>query len=693
MKFIELLLDQRDRWILWLPVGMAAGIGGYFSLGFEPPLWIGVATLIALLIPLSMFYRNKAAILLWLPFFLIVLGFTVAQWRTWTVSAPVLERKTYPLMLQGEVEVVDAMPKASYRIVLGDVTYDDGGKPLPQNPMPERVRIKLKSGKEPPAAGDVVKVKAMLLPLSPPVLPGAYDFQRHAFFEGIGATGFAIADVEIVKPKESGYFFASLRRYLRTHIKAAMENSDAAAITIALLDGEDKDISKETFDVIRTAGIAHLIAISGLQVTLVTGFFFFVVRFLLASIPYIALRFPIKKITAFIAMCGAIFYMMLIGNSVSAERSVIMVCVVMIAVMLDRDPFTLRLAAFAAAVMLLLQPEILFGASFQMSFAAVVALIAFYESTRDWWSRGYENRKWYATAGLYILASMATTLIATLATASLALFHFLKTPLFPGMVANLVAVPLSSFVTMPTAIVGSFLMPLGLEKVPLKLAEWSVMTIIRTAEIVSQWPYALYHTGAWPMWILVMICLGGLWICLWLGRVRWLGLIPALLGLLLIPVMPRADVLVSDSGKLFAVRGEKDVLWVSSGRAEKFARQSWAEREGQAGIRFWAEEGAPVVCDDEACLYKGKGRLVSFVKSYTALEKDCSAADIVISNLYIRRSLCGKPAVLIDRVAIKRRGAQALYFQENDTVLIRTVRNERGSRPWNVSGKRLKNSH
>ncbi|MCE9507579.1 MAG: ComEC family competence protein [Alphaproteobacteria bacterium] len=690
MKFAEpllaSLLKQRERWILWTPVALALGVGGYFSLRFEPPLWSGFLALVLLTALIAPFYKNKLAVLLWLPFCLIALGFTAASLRTWTVSAPVLERKTYPLLLQGRVAAVDALPEQTYRIVLDRLRYDTE-KLLPQNPMPERLRIKLKKGNAPPAAGDVVRLKAMLLPLSPPVLPGAYDFQRHAFFDGIGATGFAISDADIIFPGDRGFFFESLRRYLRTHIRAGIENSDAAAITIALLDGEDQDISKETYSAIRTAGIAHLIAISGLQVTLVTGFFFFLVRALLASVPYIALRWPVKKITAFIAMCGAIFYMLLIGSSISAERSVIMVCVVMTAIMLDRDPFTLRLAAFAAAAVLLFQPESLFGASFQLSFAAVVALIAFYESTRDWWSLGHEDRGWFAKAGLYILGSLATTLVATLATAALGLYHFLRTPLFPGLVANLIAVPLSSFVTMPAAITASFLMPLGLEKIPLKVAEWSVVVIIRTAETVSQWPYVVYHADAWQMWILVMMCFGGLWICLWRDKMRWLGVLPVLAGIILIPLTPRADILASEGGKIFAVRDDKGVLWISSDRAEKFVRESWIEREAEAGHGFWTEEDSPVSCDDEACLYRHKNRLVSFVKKYTALEQDCAAADIIISDLYIQRKICGKPGLLLDRRELKDKGAHALYLNDDGNTTLRTVYDERGKRPWTAQKK------
>ncbi|MCK4945870.1 MAG: ComEC family competence protein, partial [Alphaproteobacteria bacterium] len=142
MQFLETLLNQRDRWILWTPVAMAFGIGGYFSLRFEPPLWVGIAAVGVLAVGISPFYRNKKVVLFWLLFFLIALGFTAAQVRTWNIGAPVLTYRTYPLVLEGRIAAVDALPKG-YRVILDQLRYDES-KRLPQNPMPERVRVKLK---------------------------------------------------------------------------------------------------------------------------------------------------------------------------------------------------------------------------------------------------------------------------------------------------------------------------------------------------------------------------------------------------------------------------------------------------------------------------------------------------------------------------------------------------------------------
>ena len=181
-----------------------------------------------------------------------------------------------------------------------------------------------------------------------------------------------------------------------------------------------------------------------------------------------------------------------------------------------------------------------------------------------------------------------------------------------------------------------------------------------------------------------MIALGGLWICLWRDKIRWFGVIPILAGIIMIPLTPRADILIAESGKIFAVRDDKGILWLSSEKAEKFVSQAWIEREAEPGHDFWTEKGAPVSCDDEACIYKHKDRLVSFVKKYTALKEDCAAATIVASSLYIRKHLCSAPALLASKSELKHKGAHAVYFRDDGSMALRTVYDERGVRPWAV---------
>ena len=684
-RFRENLFRQRDRWVLWTPAALGLGVGSYFSLPAEPPLWAGLFALLLAAI-VAPFYRNKAAVLIWLPFFLAALGFTVAQVRTWSVATPMLEYKTHTLLLQGRVTAVDELPKG-FRFVLDHIQYETD-KRLPQDPMPSSVRVTSKAAGEAPVVGDTVQVKAVLLPLSPPVDPGAYDFQRKEFFDGIGATGYVLSAVDVVEhPQDNGFFFASLRHYIRQHIEADIADKDAAAVTAGIMIGESKAISAPAWDNIRLAGLAHLLSIAGLHTGVVTGWVFFLTRFLLASIPYIALRYPVKKIAAAVSIIGAIFYLYLVNFFLPAERAVIMVCVVMTAIIMDRDPFSLRLLAFAALFILLFRPESLVGGSFQMSFAAVSVLIAFYEGTRGWWEKLYQDKRWFMKISLFILGSMTTTAAATLGTAPYSLFHFLRVPIVSGFIANLIAVPIVVVTTLPVGIISCFLMPLGLDAMPLKIVGWGVTGILNVAETVSHWPYAAYHTNSWPLSLLLLITCGGLWICIWRGRMRWVGLLPIFAGIILIPLTPRADILVADSGRLFAVRGANNTLLLSPGRADSFTRQSWIEREGEDGSDEWPEDNAPaqsmpISCDAVACIYKSKGHVVSFVKNYLALSQDCVAADIVISDLYIDQKACASPRLLVDRRTLKYNGAHAIYFEKYGAITIKTVHDARGVRPW-----------
>lgn len=669
-------LRQRDRWLLWIPVCLGLGVGGYFSLRTEPPLGAGLAALAFLMALLSAFYRNRMAVLVWLPFLLVALGFTAAQWRTWMVSAPALAYKTHAVTLQGRITAVEDMPQG-FRFTLDRVQYPPNPR-FPHDPVPAAVRITSKIHQPPPAVGETVQVLAVLLPLSPPVEPGAYDFQRKAFFEGLGATGYTLGPVETLAPPQShSFFFASLRHYIRAHIEAQIADKDTAAVTAGILIGESKAISNAAWDNIRLAGLAHLLSIAGLHTGVVTGWLFFLIRWTLASIPAIALRYPVKKISAGISIIGAIFYLCLVNAPLPAERAVIMVCIVMAAIIMDRDPFSLRLLAFAATLILLLRPESLVGISFQMSFAAVCVLIAFYEGTRGWWEKQYQDRRWFMRLAFLVLGSVATTGAATLGTAPYSLFHFLRVPIISGFLANLVAVPIVVVITLPVGIISCLLMPLGLDAVPLKIIGWSVTAILKTADIAAHLPYTALHTNSWPMPLLLLITFGGLWTSLWRERLRWLGLIPALVGIILIPLAPRADVLVAANGRLVAVRADNGKLLFSPGRADKFTRDAWAEREG-AGA-YDADNDAP---DNSAAIYKTRGHTISFIEDKGVLAKGCAGADIVVSSLYIDPPLCASSHLMIDRQSLKGSGAQALYFGNDGTIAIETDYADRGFRPW-----------
>ncbi len=676
---------------MWLPVPLGCGILLYFNLKSEPSPYVGGTALAVVGLVAAAFHRNRVFLYGWLVVFLVVLGFTAAQVRTWYVQAPMLYKKTYPLVLEGTVAYTDPLPR-SYRVVLKDITVTEGD--IRQTELPKLVRVKLKpNDTAEPVGGDVVSVRAVLQPISAPVLPGAFDFQRFAFFEQLGATGYALGDLTIIKPHVEGFVFDRLRRYIREHIEASVPDKEDAALITAFMVGDSNGISQQTWDICRKSGIAHLIAISGSHFVMIGGWPFFLIRALLAAIPFIALRWPIKKIAAAFAIATSVFYMMLIGSPIPAQRAVLSVSAVMVAIMLDRDPFTLRLASFSALAILLFEPESLLGASFELSYAAVICLIAFYEMTRGWWQERFRDENLVRRYGSYLLACVVTTGVASLATGPFALYHFARMPLLAGLVANMIAVPLSSILTFPVGLFACLMMPFGLEKWPLWVTQKSLDLILAVAKVTADWEYGSWRGGAVPAWFLAPIAIGGLWICFWRGRMRAFGVIPLAIAAGLLCFVQKPDVLAADFGDLFAVRSADGKLLFSSDRRGKFVRNEWLQLEGASDdYDVWPGEGQAgglMTCDATSCEYKTKGQSISFVLAPEGLTAACTRSVLVFSHLDLGGETCAAP--LKDKWKLYHSGAEAVYMKPEGLRVV-SVTDERGSRPWTLPKRSWQNN-
>jgi competence protein ComEC len=399
-------------------------------------------------------------------------------------------------------------------------------------------------------------------------------------------------------------------------------------------------------------------------------------------------------------MAVSVFYMLLIGSPIPAQRAVIMTCVIMTAIMIDRNPFTLRLAVFAALLLFILSPESLMGPSFQMSFAAVVALIAFYESTAEWWKKHFRDSDCSKRYALYLLGCFATSLVASMATAPFALYHFGRMPLIGGLAANMVAVPVSSFVTFPVGLFSCLLIPFGLEKYPLLLTEKSLDVFMYVAEIIAAWEYAGWQANSFAGWVLGVMTLGGIWVCAWRGRLRWLGLVPVVIAAVLAVLTPRADMLVAGSGDLMALRAPDGKIWFSTLTKEKFVREQWTAREAQGfDIKVWPQrqlpggEGDFLACDDVACRIALKNTIISVIRSPEAIGQECGEADVLISKGVVKlpRS-CKRKADIIDRWKLRDNGAYAIYLQNGAPPRVVSVKDKRGERPWTGGEKRKKES-
>jgi len=680
------LIAERTRWPLWIPVFLGLGIGGYFSLPTEPPLWLsglGLAAA-ALFLGLALATKRLGPVLVAAAVLAVLVGFGAAGLRTALVAAPVIERASGALMLEGRVVEIERLPGEALRVTFDQVRLERD-EPIV---TPERVRLRLKPRAPRFAVGDRLRLRAMLMPPPPPSMPGAFDFARFSWFKRLGAIGTALGQPEIVAtaaPGLGGGFGVAvndLRHRLTERIVAVLPG-DRGAVSAALITGDQMPISAPMMQAYRDSGLAHILSISGLHISLAAGLVFVGLRALLALIPPVALRYPIKKWAAALAILFAWGYTLLAGSPVPAQRSFLMIALVLLAVLLDRTALSMRPVALAAALVLLIEPEELIGPSFQMSFAAVIALIAWYESQaprQALWREAHPGA--LAGIGLYVGGIALTTLIAGSVTAIFALYHFNRFAVW-SVVANMLAVPLTGFWVMPWALVLFLLLPFGLEAVALVPMGWGVEAVNQIALWVAGWPGAAVTTPTLPILGLVVFALGGCWLCLWTRRWRWWGLVPMGLGLVPMVWADPPDLLIDGRGAAMAVRTADGALLLN-GKGGRILKDTWSRRAGPTAPERWPRQSSSrdgrLRCDSLGCVWRTEGRVVALIHDEAGIETACAGADLVVSAVPLRGT-CRGAGLVIDRFDLWRRGAHALWLGPT-AVRVETVAASQGDRPW-----------
>ncbi len=687
-KIIDLFANERERWPLWLPVFFAVGVGLYFALSTEPPLWLSPAIMLPLCL-LGWAFRLRQEILLGaLAMASMVFGFAIAQTHAVLLSAPALSRPIGPTTVIGRVIEVEKQ-RTGQRVTLDRISINSL-----KGPPPYRVRIKLPRHVPDIRPGERLSLRATLMPPPTPSIPDGYDFARQAWFDRLGAVGYAFSAKRLSPVPSDGLFdrfaigLSALRHDLTGRIANAI-GGDAGAVAAALMTGERSGISSELNEAYRNSGLYHLLSISGLHMAMVAGLALMVIRRLFALFEFIALRYPIKKWAAATAVLVTFAYLLISGLMAPSLRSFFMTCLVLLGVLLDRQAISMRLVAWAAVAVLIYAPESLIGPSFQMSFAAVVALIAAYEGPfRRFSSGGWdekEERPWWRKPAIYILASVATTLVATLATAPYALYHFNRLAPY-GLVANLLALPLTGMAIMPLVMLAFLLMPIGLEELALKPLGWAVEAVNLIALEVGSWKGAGLLLPEPSFTGLIAITFGGLWLCLWQGRWRSVGLLPIILGMIWSGGNKPPDILIAADLSPLAVRAADGRLLFFNEKGNNFAREVWLRRNGSdLPPEVWPSSGesadGSLACDGWGCLYQRNGHRVAFVKSAEALEEDCRNVDLIVSLLPLGRSACKGGAQKIDRYDLLRKGAHILRLAP-EGMTIETTADKRGDRLW-----------
>jgi len=496
-------------------------------------------------------------------------GWLAAGIRAHSVAAPVLSFRYYG-PVEGRIVAIDRSQSDKLRLTLDHVVLRE----VPPDRTPLRVRVSLQGDQDwlQPAPGQVVILTATLAAPEGPVEPGGFDFRRMAFFDQLGAVGYTGTPVLLLEEPTSALPIDRLRDYLTDGMLAHMEGQ-AGAFAAGAMTGDRSAITEETAQALRDSSLAHLLAISGMNMAFLTAFVFGLLRYGLALVPYVALRVNSKKVAATVSLAVALFYLLLSGANVATERAFIMIAVFLGAVLLDRRALTLRSVALAAAVLLLARPESLLNPGFQMSFAATIALIVGFGAV----DRSiYRERipRWVMPLFTLVLSSA----IGGFATAPYAAAHFNRFADY-GLIANLLTVPVMGAVIMPAGAIAALLAPFGLAALPLWVMEQGARWILFVAHWAAGLEGAVTAIPAPGPLVLPIFTLGALWLILWHGRVRFLGLLPVLVALGLWISAERPGLLVSGDGKLVGLIGpEGRALSAASGGG--FAAENWLQNDG-----------------------------------------------------------------------------------------------------------------
>jgi len=647
---------ERRRPFLWLPVAMGIGILLYFAADREPALW---APLVGLGLSASLAFAlrtRRIVAMACLALAAVFAGFAAGVWRTAEIAAPMLERPRIG-KLTGFVESVEARDSGARLVLL--VTEIAG---LPEAERPKRVRVNIRAGSVAP--GDHIVATARLLPPPGPARAGGYDFGRDAFFRGIGAVGSIAGKISLAPPPHPPPMRLSLdaaidrARNVLTQRIAEVAGGQGGAVAAALVTGKRGLITEATNGDLRAAGIYHIVSISGLHMVLAAGTIFWLVRALLALSQTIALSWPVKKIAAIAAMIGATAYCIFSGGEVATERSLIMTLVMLGAILVDRAALSMRNLALAAMIVLLREPEALLGPSFQMSFGAVAALIAFAER---WQNRDRTNPPhlpwplgmfWTAALGIVV-----TTLLATAATAPFGAYHFQTFNPF-GLLGNAMALPFVSLFVMPAAVFGVLAYPFGLDGPAWMLMGLASDVVLKVAHWVATIDHSTVMIAAFGPAVLSCFALSLLWLTLWTTSLRWLAALPLMFGVATAGKPEKPEILIERDGSGLAVRSADGRLAVA-GKPSRFVLQQWLAADGDGRSPDDPSLRTGTACDTLACVIRtADGRSISYARDRLAIIEDCLRADLVVTA--IPWSAACK-ARLIDRSALSRDGATSLY--------------------------------
>ncbi|RFB95399.1 hypothetical protein B5K11_10760 [Rhizobium leguminosarum bv. trifolii] len=723
----SMLGEEADhgRLLLFSPVFLGAGASLWFLAASDFPLLTLLLSLSVLTIAVLITDRSLLRATL-LALALVVCGMLCAQFESWRASTVILD-SSVTTTLTGRVERREGDGRGRWRYILAVRATDEPELKRP----PGRVTAIVRGADTPFEIGDIVTGRARLTPPSGPALPELNDFSFGAYFDGIGANGFFYGAPE--KDLEAGpqgarstseamlEWLYRLRSSIGDRIRSILPG-DTGAFAAALVTDERRAISNATTEALRQSGLAHIVAISGLNMALSAGIFFVGFRMLLSLFPGVAQAYPTKKIAAAGALIAVTAYYLISGFGVSAERAFIMMAIMLIAVFFDRPSISLRNVVLSALVIIAISPSEVLGPSFQMSFAATLALVSGYQLWKD--RRVRENallklpvfRPVVAVAGFFG-GVLLTSLIGGFSTALFSIEHFHRLTAY-GLPANLATMPIISFIVMPAGLLAMLLMPFGLDAPLWEVVGFGLDLVIAVAKTVSGWGGDI-GVGRLPAWYFAVAVAGFLLLTLLRTRLRHAGtstLAVSTLILLVQPVPRPPDLVISEDGSLVALvavaamasnrENPPDFIFDQWQRAlvlpmhhppkmlegpaippEGEDRRVRLSHDQQNEARTAMRAAAGSETNRFSCVKKawctsrlGNGRVVTVIDNAAYLGPACDASDIVVTSVRLRFNSCRSGATLFTGETLRRTGSVELRFA--DAGLEVATAFESLARPW-----------
>lgn len=684
----------------WLAVAFACGILAWFAM---PSPWQWSAAIgggvVAALAALALWpsgsaiaeergHLRRAVIALGLVF---AAGVAVIWVRSQIVGAEPIERPVIERVQGYVLEREDQPAEERVRLTLAvrDAASGESRKIRVNVPSEAVAAGEARAGTGAVAEGAVVRMRVRLMPPASPMLPGAYDFARTAWFRGLAATGSLIGDLELVEPASRDVGIAPVQRSLSKHVRERVDGS-AGTIAAAFASGDRGAIARADEEAMRDAGLTHLLSISGLHVSAVIAAAYLTALKLLALFPAIALRVRLPVLAAACGAAAGIGYTLLTGAQVPTVRSCVAALLVLAALAMGRDALSLRMVAAAAFAVMLLWPESVIGPSFQMSFCAVLAIVALTTSGPVRAFLAPREEAWWRHAGRRVIMLFVTGLVIEIALMPIVLYHFHRAGLY-GALANVAAIPLVTFVSMPLIALGLLLDLAALGAPVWWLVKASLDLLLGIAHLTAAQPGAVKLMPQMDGLTIALFASGGLWLALWSGRARLLGLVPAAIATLMLLITPIPDVLIGRNGRHVGITIElpdasRGLLSLRDTRSS-YSRDNLLELASVTADPIPLAQWPGARCSRAFCFLEIErgGRTWTLLMARNRdmvaerrLAAACARADIVVADRFLPRS-CRPLWLKADRKLLLKTGGLSLDLERGR---VNSVAESQGKHGW-----------